>query len=74
VPAIKKGIAKKKKWTLGYANISSAIRPVPHCEGLPIPKPPTVFPRLELGRKEYTRRNTIVIYFKRSGTFPERNL
>jgi hypothetical protein len=43
VPAIKKGITKKKKWTVEYPNIPSAIRPVPHCECLPIPEPPNSF-------------------------------
>ena len=28
---------KKKKWTLTYPNILSAIRPVPHTEDLPVP-------------------------------------
>ena len=36
VPPIQKGITKKKKWTVEYANIPLAIRLVPHCEGLPI--------------------------------------
>jgi hypothetical protein len=30
----------KKKWIVSYPNIPSAIRPVPHGERLPIPKPP----------------------------------
>jgi hypothetical protein len=30
----------KKKSTLVYPNIPSAIRPEPHCDGLPIPEPP----------------------------------
>ena len=31
---------KKKKRTVNYPNISSAIRPVPHTEDLPVPVPP----------------------------------
>jgi len=31
---------KEKKWTVIYPNISSAIRPVPHTEDLPVPVPP----------------------------------
>jgi len=31
---------KEKKWTVNYPNISSAIRPVPHTEDLPVPVPP----------------------------------
>ena len=30
----------KKKRTVNYPNISSAIRPVPHTEDLPVPVPP----------------------------------
>jgi hypothetical protein len=40
VPPIKKGVTVKKKWTVSYLNIPSAIRPVPHSERLPIPKSP----------------------------------
>jgi len=31
---------KEKKRTVSYPNISSAIRPVPHTEDLPVPVPP----------------------------------
>jgi hypothetical protein len=31
---------EKKKSTVNYPNISSAIRPVPHTEDLPVPVPP----------------------------------
>jgi hypothetical protein len=31
---------KEKKRTVNYPNISSVIRPVPHCEDLPVPIPP----------------------------------
>lgn len=30
VPPVGKGVSKKKKWTVLYPNIPSAIRPVPH--------------------------------------------
>jgi len=33
----------KKKSTLLYPNIPSAIRPVPHGDGLPVPEPPDNF-------------------------------
>jgi hypothetical protein len=47
VPAIQKGITKKKKLTVEYPNIPSGICPVPNCESLPFPKPPQqCFPRL----------------------------
>ena len=43
VPAIDKGLSKKKKASVQYPNISSALRPVPHGEGLPVPEPPDSF-------------------------------
>ena len=43
VSPAQKGITKKKKWTVVCPNIPSAICPVPHCEGLPIPEPPASF-------------------------------
>lgn len=43
VPQIGKGISKKKKWTIEYPNIPSAIRPVPHGDDLPVPKVPESF-------------------------------
>jgi hypothetical protein len=30
----------KKKWTVSYPNIPSAIHPMPHGKRVPIPKPP----------------------------------
>ena len=33
-------LQRKKKKTVNYPNISSAIRPVPHTEDLPVPVPP----------------------------------
>ena len=38
VPAIQNGISMKKKSTLVYPNIPSAIRPVPHVDRLPVPE------------------------------------
>ncbi|XP_073533089.1 uncharacterized protein [Phyllobates terribilis] len=43
VPPIRKGVSRKKKWTLQYPNLPSAIRPVPHTEKLPVPKAPETF-------------------------------
>ncbi|GBN87735.1 hypothetical protein AVEN_235178-1 [Araneus ventricosus] len=43
VPPASGGFTKKKKRTIEYPNISSALRPVSHGEGLPIPEPPTDF-------------------------------
>lgn len=40
VPPIKKGISRKKKLSIKYPNILSAIRPVPHGDDLPVPNPP----------------------------------
>jgi len=40
VSPIKNGMSMKKKSTLVYPNIPSAIRPVPHGDELPIPEPP----------------------------------
>ena len=41
VPPLRHGITKKeKKKTINYPNISSAIRPVPHTESLPVPVSP----------------------------------
>jgi hypothetical protein len=40
VPPIKNGMSMKKKSTLVYPNIPSAIRPVPHGDGLPVPELP----------------------------------
>jgi len=37
VPPLQQGITKKKKQTVNYPNILSAIRPVPHTEDLPVP-------------------------------------
>jgi len=39
LPPISGGIMKKKKWTVVYPNIPSALRPVPHGEGISIPEP-----------------------------------
>ncbi|GBM28834.1 hypothetical protein AVEN_43558-1 [Araneus ventricosus] len=43
VPPASGGFNKKKKRTIEYPNIPSALRPVFHGEGLPIPEPPTDF-------------------------------
>jgi len=43
VPLIQNGMSMKKKSTLVYPNIPSAIRPVPRGDGLPVPNPPDNF-------------------------------
>jgi len=43
VPSIQNGMSMKKKSILVYPNIPSAIRPVPHGNGLPVPEPPDNF-------------------------------
>jgi hypothetical protein len=40
VPPLWHGITKKKKWTVTYPNISSAIRPAPHTVDIPVTVPP----------------------------------
>ena len=43
MPPVGKGLSKKKKLTVQYLNIPSAILPVPHGEGLPVPDAPEPF-------------------------------
>jgi len=43
---IQNGMSMKKKSTLVYPNIPSAIRPVPHGGGLPVPETPDNFATL----------------------------
>jgi len=43
VPPVSGGITKKKKWTVVYLNIPSALFPVLHGEGISIPEPPKEF-------------------------------
>ena len=43
MPPIQVGMSMKKKSTLAYPNIPTAIRPVPHGDGLPVPEPPDNF-------------------------------
>jgi len=38
-PPVASGMNRKKKQRIGYPNIPSAIRPVPHGEDLPVPEP-----------------------------------
>ena len=44
VPSIDHGITKKRTQSIQYPNIPSALRPVPHGKGLPVPDPPTNIP------------------------------
>ena len=43
VPPVSGGITKKKKWTMEYPNIPSALRPVLHGEGISVPERPKEF-------------------------------
>jgi len=43
MPPIQNGMSMKKKLTLVYPNIPSAIRPVPHGDELPVPESPDNF-------------------------------
>jgi len=43
MPPIQNGMSMKKKSTLVYLNIPSAIWPVPHGDGLSVPEPPDNF-------------------------------
>jgi len=43
VPPASGGITKKKKWTIVYPNVPSALRPVPHGEGISVPEPSKEF-------------------------------
>jgi hypothetical protein len=43
VPPVSGGITKKKKWTIVYPNIPSALGPVLHDEGISVPEPPKEF-------------------------------
>jgi hypothetical protein len=43
VPPIQKRITKKKKQTVKYPNRPLAIRPLPHCECVPIAEHPDSF-------------------------------
>ena len=40
---IQNGTSMRKKINIVYPNIPSAIRPVPHGDGLPVPEPPDNF-------------------------------
>ena len=43
VPPVSGGITKKKKWSVVYPNIPSALRPFLHGEEISIPEPPKEF-------------------------------
>ncbi len=43
MPAVGKGLLNKKKQFVQYPNIPSAIRPVPHGQGIPVPDAPESF-------------------------------
>jgi len=60
-------MSMKKKSTPVYPNISSAIRPVPHDDGLPVPEPPDSFAIYSDDEDSvfYKQRRTAAISFKR---------
>ena len=43
LPPVSGSMKKKKNWTIVYPNIPSALRPVPHGEGISVLKPPKEF-------------------------------
>lgn len=43
VTPVGQGLTKRKKWTVEYPNIPSALRPVPHSDENPVPQPPLSF-------------------------------
>jgi len=55
VPPVSGGITKKKKWTIVYPNIPSALRPVPHGEGISVPEPPKDLPSIRTTRTKASR-------------------
>jgi hypothetical protein len=54
-PSVASGMNRKRKQSIDYPNISSAIRPVPHGEDLPLPEPPKEY-NLNSEMKRKTRR------------------
>ena len=55
IPPTSARITTKKKWTIECPNIPSALRPVPHGEGLPVPDPPKEFSIDSDGEEESER-------------------
>jgi hypothetical protein len=43
VPPVSWCITNKKKWSVVYLNVPSALRPFPHGEGISVPEPPKEF-------------------------------
>jgi hypothetical protein len=58
MPPIQQGITKKKTWTVEYPNKPSAIHPVSHSEGLPIPELPDSFSPCSDEEEERTPEET----------------
>ena len=66
LPPIQNGMSMKTKSTLVYPDIPSAIRPVPHGDGLPVPEPPDDFAIYSDDDDCFLRqRRTAAISFKR---------
>jgi hypothetical protein len=55
VPPVSGGIKKKKKLTIVYPNIPSALRPVPHGEGIPFLNLRKNLPSIQTTRKKASR-------------------
>ena len=52
------GFTKKTKSNVIYPNVPSAIRPVPHCETLPIPVPPNSFEEIDSSSSDDSKAST----------------
>jgi len=66
VAPILNGMSTKKKSTLVHPNIPSAILPVPHGNGLPVPEPPDYFAMYSDDEDcFFKQRRTTAISFKR---------
>lgn len=57
-PPIKQGLSMKKRGTVKYPNLPSALRPVPHSDTLPVPSPPQNYEILEEGDKDCVEEAT----------------
>jgi hypothetical protein len=58
-PPVASGMNRKKKQGIDYANIPSAIGPVPHGEDLSIPEPPKEYNfNLEIEEKDMEKTGT----------------
>ena len=60
VPPVSGGIAKKKKWTIVYPNIPSALRPVPHGKEFPFPNLRKNLPSIQKTRNKASRPRVLL--------------